>query len=192
MAGPLHAPAGRKRMIRLLVEDVTLDKTDVIHLHVRFKGGQLRSSTIPIPSPSWQLYQTDAATLALLDKLLDEHTDGEVAAALNAAGHRTGHGRPFTSTVVLDLRRNHGFPSRHQRLRSAGKLSVEEMASALDVSSSTIKAWHRAGLLPGHKADDRNIRMFDPPAPGAPRLVKHQGSNLARRVPVRQVQGGAV
>ncbi len=182
----------RKRMIRLLVEDVTLDKTDVIHLHVRFKGGQTTSFTIPIPPRAWQLYQTDAETLALLDGLLDDHTDAEVAAALNTAGHRTGHGQPFTSRVVLHLRRNHGFPSHRQRLRSAGKLSVEEMASALGVSPSTVKAWHRAGLLPGHKADDRNIRMFDPPASGDPRLVKRPGSNLARRVPIQQAPGGAV
>lgn len=182
----------RKRMIRLLIEDVTLDKTDVIHLHVRFKGGQATSFTTPIPPRAWQLYQTDPATLAQLDRLLDDHTDAEVADALNAAGHLTGHGQPFTSKIVLHLRRNHKLPSRHDRLRSAGKLTIGETAEALGVHPSTIKAWRRAGLLPSHKADDRNTRLFDPPAPGDPRLVKRQGSNLARRVPTRPAPGGAV
>ena len=182
----------RKRMIRLLVEDVTLDKTDVIHLHVRFKGGQTTSFTTPIPPRAWQLHQTDAATLALLDRLLDDHTDAEVAAALNAAGHLTGHRQPFTSRVVLHLRRNHELPSRHDRLRSAGKLTIGEIAKVLEVHPSTIKAWHRAGFLSSHKADDRNIRLFDRPSPGDPRLVKRQGSNLARRVSTQPAPGGAV
>lgn len=182
----------RKRMIRLLIEDVTLDKTDVIHLHVRFKGGQTTSFTTPIPPRAWQLYQTDPATLAQLDRLLDDHTDAEVADALNAAGHLTGHGQPFTSKIVLHLRRNHKLPSRHDRLRSAGKLTIGETAEALGVHPSTIKAWRRAGLLPSHRADDRNTRLFDPPAPGDPRLVKRQGSNLARRVPTRPAPGGAL
>ena len=33
---------------------------------------------------------------------------------------------------------------------------------------STIKAWHRAGLLTSHKANDRNERLFDPPDPNDP------------------------
>jgi DNA invertase Pin-like site-specific DNA recombinase len=40
----------RKRIARLLIDDVTLNKTDQIHLHVRFRGGQttsLRSRSHP-------------------------------------------------------------------------------------------------------------------------------------------------
>ena len=86
----------RKRIARLLIEDVTLNKTDEIHLHVRFRGGQTTSLTIPIPLNSWQARQTDPDTLKLLDQLLDNHTDAETAAQLNAAGRRTGMNKPFT------------------------------------------------------------------------------------------------
>ncbi len=182
----------RKRMIRLLVEDVTIDRTDVLHLHVRFKGGQTTSITTPIPLKAWQAHQTNADTLALLDRLLDDHTDAGVADALNHAGHLTGHAQPFTSRIVLHLRRNHQLPSRHDRLRAAGKLTISEIADALGVHPSTIKAWQRAGLLAGHKADDRNTRLFDSPVPGEPRLVKRQGSSLTRRVPTQPAPGGAV
>jgi DNA invertase Pin-like site-specific DNA recombinase len=76
----------RKRVTRLLIEDVTLNKTDQIHLHVRFRGGQTTSLTIPIPLNSWQARQTDPDTFNLLDRLLNDHTDAEAAAQLNAAG----------------------------------------------------------------------------------------------------------
>jgi DNA invertase Pin-like site-specific DNA recombinase len=39
----------RKRMVRLLVDDVTLHKTDRIQLHVRLRGGQTTSLTVAIP-----------------------------------------------------------------------------------------------------------------------------------------------
>ena len=182
----------RKRMARLLIDDVTMTKTGGIHLHVRFRGGQTTSLAIPIPPAAWQLRQTRPEVLAELDHLLDEHTDAETAAALNAAGHRSGEGKPFTGRIVLDLRRSHQLPSHAERLRAAGLLTLPEIADRLGVHISTIKAWRRAGLLDAHRANDKNIPLFDPPDPADPRLVKRQGSKLARRVLTATPPGGAV
>jgi len=182
----------RKRMARLLLDDVTLTKTDRIHLHVRFRGGQATSLDVPIPQPAWQLRQTKPDALALLDRLLDDHTDGETAAALNAAGHRSGEGKPFTGRIVLELRRNHHLPSHADRLRARGLLTMTEIAGRLGVHITTIKAWRRAGLLTARKANDRNVPLFDPPDPADPRLVKRQGSKLTRRVHTATTPGGAV
>ena len=182
----------RKRMARLLIDDVTMTKTDRIHLHVRFRGGQTTSLDVPIPPPAWQLRQTRPGTLALLDRLLDDHTDGETAAALNAAGHRSGEGKPFTGRIVLELRRNRHLPSHADRLRARGLLTMTETADRLGVHISTIKAWRRAGLLTARKANDKNVPLFDPPDPADPRLARRQGSKLARRVHTANTPGGAV
>ena len=37
----------RKRIVRLLLDDVTINKTDQIHVHVRFRGGQTTTVTPP-------------------------------------------------------------------------------------------------------------------------------------------------
>jgi DNA invertase Pin-like site-specific DNA recombinase len=182
----------RKRMARLLIEDVTLVKTDRIHLHVRFRGGQTESLTMPIPPKAWQARQTHPDALAALDRLLDDHTDAETAELLNEIGHRSGEGRPFTARIVLDLRGSNNLPSHADRLRAKGLLSIGEIAERLSVHISTIKAWHRAGLLASHKANDKNERLFEPPAAGDPRLVKRMGSRLDKRVPIRPAPGGAV
>jgi hypothetical protein len=182
----------RKRMTRLLIDDVTMTKTDRIHLHVRFRGGQVTSLAIPIPPTAWQLRQTRPDTLTLLDKLLNDHTDAETATALNAAGHHSGEGKPFTGRIVLELRRSHHLPSHADRLRTRGLLTLPEIASRLGVHPSTIKAWRRTGLLTAHKANDKNIPLFDPPAPGDPRLIKRQGSKLTKRVHTAKTPGGAV
>jgi DNA invertase Pin-like site-specific DNA recombinase/DNA-binding transcriptional regulator YiaG len=182
----------RKRMARLLIEDVTINKTDQIHLNVRFRGGQTTSLTIPIPPTGGQAHQTAPDTLAHLDRLLDDHTDAQAAELLNQAGHRSGTGRAFTPLIVLHLRRGNGLPSHLERLRAKGLLTIAELAKRLGVSTSTIKAWHRAGLLNSHQANDKNIRLFEPPAAGDPRLVKKMGSSLSKRASTQPLPGGAV
>jgi hypothetical protein len=42
----------RKRMVRLLIEDVTLSKREQITVAVRFKGGATRTLTLPPPQPA--------------------------------------------------------------------------------------------------------------------------------------------
>jgi DNA invertase Pin-like site-specific DNA recombinase len=44
---PRTAPHERKRMLGLLIEDVTLIEADPIAVHVRFRGGQTTSLTVP-------------------------------------------------------------------------------------------------------------------------------------------------
>jgi hypothetical protein len=180
-ADPTTPQRERKRMIRLLVEDVTLSRSDAIHAHVRFRGGQTASLSVPIPPKSWQTWQTHPDVITLLDSLLDNHTDAGVAEALNQAGHRSGKGKAFSSHIVLDLRRGYGLPSHYERLRAAGMLTIDEMALRLGVHAGTVKAWPRAGVLTGHLGDDKNRWLFEAPTPGDPRLVKRMGSKLARR-----------
>ena len=172
----------RKRIARLLIEDVTINKTDQIHLHVRFRGGQTISLVVPIPLAAYQARQTQPNTLAELDRLLDTHTDAQAADSLNAAGHRSGTGQAFTPNIVLHLRRCNGLPSHFERLRTQGLLTITELAERIGVHPSTIKAWQRAGLLSSHQANDKNIRLFDPPTPGDPCYAKRQGIHLDKRL----------
>ena len=111
---------------------------------------------------------------------------------LNDVGHRSREGKPFTHAIVLDLRRAHHMPSHIQRLRARGLLDIAEVAERVGVHPSTIKAWHRAGLLVSHKANGKNQRLFEPPTPGDPRLVKHMGSRIEKRVTAQPAPEGAV
>jgi len=182
----------RKRITRLLIADVTIHKTNKIHLHVRLRGGQTQTLTIPTPLNSWQARQTPPDTLALLDQLLDTHTDADAATELNNAGHLTGMGRQFTRQIAVHVRRAHDLPSHHDRLRARGLLTISEIGEHLGVHATTIKRWHAAGLLTSHKANDKNMRLYEPPDPDDPRLVKQQGRRLDTREHTPSHQGGAL
>jgi len=180
---PQTSDRDRKRMVRLLVEDVTLLRGEAITAHVRFKGGATRSLTIALPLRAWQLRQTNSLVIAEIDRLLDVQTDGEIAATLNARGFRPGDAPRFHAIIVADIRRAYGLRDRFTRLRARGMLTIKEMAAALEVSTSTVKEWHAHGLVEGIMFNDKHECLYAPP--GADRPVKRQGSKLSRRNPNR-------
>jgi len=167
----------RKRMVRLLVEDVTLHKGEALSAHVRFKGGAARTLRLPIPLPTGQAHQTPPEVVREIDRLLDEHTDEEIAAILNAEGKRTGWGRSFTRLRVAEVRLNYSLPDRFSRLRARGLLTLEEIAVSLGVCTATVKDWRRYGLLEAYPYNDRGECLFEPPDADAP--VKHKRKGLS-------------
>ena len=73
----------RKRMVHLLLEDVTLVKNgEDITVHVRFKGGAAKTLNFPRPLTSLQEWTTDTKVVAEIDRLLDHHTNSQVASIL--------------------------------------------------------------------------------------------------------------
>ena len=169
----------RKRMIRLLIEDVTLTKNDLITANVRFKGGSQQTLTIPRPLNAWEARMTDGEVIAKIDRLLNDNTIRQIVPILNEQGFRSGTGSLFTAKIVARLCRHYQLTSRYDRLREAGKLTLAEVAEQLQVSTTTVKVWRRNGLLRGHPYNDKNECLFDPLDQDAP--VKSQGRNLSER-----------
>ncbi len=131
-----HNPAtsmkDRKRLIRLLVTDVTLLKDgDTITTHVRLPGvttpgGQDRTLTVPRPLTAWEAHTTPEATVALISSLLDEHPFDQIASILNQRGITGGWGRPYTAHSLAAVCRARGIPGHSERLRAAGYLTDTE------------------------------------------------------------------
>lgn len=177
---PQTPPRERKRMIRLLIEDVTVNRGEVITAHVRFRGGSTRTLTLPIPLRAWELKKTSPAVMAEVDALLESHTPGRIATILNQKGHRSGDGRLFTRKMVFDLvKDNEALKSRYERLRNRGFLTQEEMAERLGITPGTVRTWARHGLLNAYPYTDRGQCLYEPPGEHPPR--KMQGHKLADR-----------
>jgi hypothetical protein len=58
----------RKRLARLMLEDVTLTKGVEITAHVHFKGGLNQTTTIPLAQNGWKKYMTAPAIIAEIDR----------------------------------------------------------------------------------------------------------------------------
>jgi DNA invertase Pin-like site-specific DNA recombinase len=162
-ANPATPMRERKRLIRLLVTDVTLNKTsEQIAAHVRLSGGQQHTLHVPRPLRAWEAHTTPASTIALIDQLLDDHTYDETVEILNSKGLTGGWGHPFTVVSLTQLCKHRGIPSHHQRLRAAGMLTLEEIAAQLGVTAQTIKVWQRRGDITGRRIDLRREHLYHP------------------------------
>lgn len=176
---PKTSDREKKRMVRLLVEDVTLVKRDQILMQVRFRGGATQSLTLPLPLGAPELRKTGDDVIGEIDRLLDNHTETEIASILNQTELRSGSGQPFTPMSVHNLRRHRGLRGRFERLRERGLLTIEEMAARLGIVPSAVKAWRDRGLLQAHSYNDRNQCLYEPPANDLPGKLKKKQPYLA-------------
>jgi DNA invertase Pin-like site-specific DNA recombinase len=175
----------RKRMARLLIDDVTLckgDHDDTI-VQIRFRGGATRTLTVPLPKPAWMIRQTPRDIVATIDQLLDDHTDDEIVNLLNQKGMTSGTGKPFCRRMVASIKAEYGLKSRYARLRARGFLDQGELAKRLDVQPCTIKIWRRAGLLHVHRYNDKGECLFERPGADAPVKYKHQDKTRGKFAP---------
>jgi DNA invertase Pin-like site-specific DNA recombinase len=159
----------RKRIARLLLTDVTVARTaDTITAHVRLRGGQDHTLTLPMPKTGPEARRTPPQVIAAIDELLDEHTSGEAAAILNQRGLNSGTGEPFHQRMLDQIIRAYRLRSRRQRLRATGMLTLAETAAAHGVANNTIKAWRRAGIVTGTRYNDKGEFLYHPPDPDNP------------------------
>ncbi len=173
----------RKRLLRLLIEDVTLIKAKQIQVHVRFRGGKTRSLNLPLPQSSWQLRQTDQHVIEEIDRLLDHYTDRQIAERLNEQGLHSGWEQAFQPRIIARLRKDYHLKSRYERLRAAGMLNNEEMAQRLNIQPSTVKKWRREGKLKAHAYSGRSDYLYEPPGDNPPLKYQRQHSRKREKEP---------
>ncbi len=137
----------RKRMLALLIEDVTLTKRREVTAAVRFRAGATTTLTLPRPLTAQQLRATRPEVRAQIDTLLDEYTDAQVARVLNERGLQTGAGDPFDAVSVQWVRFSAKLPSLKARLLAAGMLTTRQLTEKTGVPRTTISRWRTQGLI---------------------------------------------
>jgi hypothetical protein len=144
---PRTSQRERKRMLRLLIEDVTLIKNEAISVHVRFKGGVAKSLQLPKPLKSWQAWTTNPQVVSEIDRFLDHHTHRQIANILNEGGYVSGQGKPFDARRIGKIQRAYGLNSRFKRLQAAGFLTAKQLAAKLGMTSSSLRPRRAQGGL---------------------------------------------
>lgn len=115
----------RKRMARLLIEDITLLRSpEQVTAHIRFKGGASQTIHAPVRRP-----RTNPQAVAEAKRLLENHHDhASIAALLNQAGMKTARGKCFGPQNVRHLL--HGSPA------SGGARSGDTISPAADLRAT--------------------------------------------------------
>ncbi len=169
----------RKRILRLLVEDVTLIRAQTVQLHIRWKGGATTSLEHPLPLSAPDLRRTSAAVVELVRALATEQTDRQIAETLNARWLRTGTGQFFTRQRVRRIREAYAIRSLAQHKCEAGWHTAAEISAQLRIHPSTLKRYAREGVLNAQRINDKGEILFEPLS--GPLPEPHHGKRLRDR-----------
>ena len=153
----------RKRMLALLIEDVTLIKQREITAAVRFRGGASTTLTLPRPLTAQQMRATHAEVRQAIDTLLDEYTNAQVAHILNERGLCTGAGDVFDRGGVQWVRFSAKLKNLKERLLEAGMLTCTQASAKLGIGRTTLGRWRADGRIKARICNDRGEWLYWPP-----------------------------
>jgi DNA invertase Pin-like site-specific DNA recombinase len=154
----------RKRIIRLIIEDVTLHNNgEQRTIQVRFKGGATQSLSLGRSPNGGQLRTTASEVVKEVDRLLDNHSYAEIADILNQKGLRSGDGHSFTWALVERIRFGYSLTSRYDRLRNKGFLTTDEVAHLLGVTKLRVYELRDDGYLSASPTNHKKAILFKPP-----------------------------
>ena len=154
----------RKRMARLLLEDVTLRRDQDCLVQLRFKGGATHEMRLPLAKTAAQMRKIDPEIVARMDVLLDDHTETDVAAILNQEGWRSGEGHLFDLRRLWHVQRAYKLKSHCDRLRQKGWMTVDELANLFKCLPACVKYWRSRGLIPAVLTESKTGFLYQKPS----------------------------
>jgi DNA invertase Pin-like site-specific DNA recombinase len=155
---PTTQAKDRKRMLRLLVRDITVEKlpaTRQVVLHIRWQGGACSDVTINLPKPFAEVLRYPPAIVEQVRELSLHLSDRQIVAHLNQEGVRSSSGRSFTLSMVKWIRHRYGIPP--TSFRQPDELTVQQLANRLGISTHMVYYWIERNVIQARKHDNRGV-----------------------------------
>ena len=188
---PTTSARDRKRLLRTLIADVTVlpgPDRGKARIGIRWHTGATDELTIDRPAHSGTARRTPAAAIELVKRLGPATSNDDLVTRLNAAGHRTGHGRPFDIDAVQWIRHAYKIPVPDPY--GPGEISVTEAARRLGCGTSVIYHWIHTGQLTARRGSAGRfcIPWNQPVQADCQRRIEQSGhlNPAARRTKPRQ------
>lgn len=132
----------RKRIIRLLIQDITVEKVMDEHkaiLHIRWHGGINEDLEVQLPLKSADKYRHSTELIELVRTLTVNMTDQEIVEYFNIKGLKTNKGNKFTIDSIKWIRYKHNIPS--VNLRRDGEYTIKQVMEKFSVSYYVVQYW---------------------------------------------------
>jgi excisionase family DNA binding protein len=145
----------RKRMLRLLINDITVDKRRAerkVVLHIRWQGGAVEELSVDIPLAAPDRVRYPEALVNRVRSLAVTLTDAQITSALDQEGLLSAKGKRFTPSIVKWMRYRYDIPT--PALKALDELTVEEVADRFGVRPGVVYYWIQRGHLPARRVQD--------------------------------------
>ena len=149
---PTTRAQDRKRILRLMIQDITVEKLSdpkQVVLHLRWQGGACEDIPIRLPPRSCDQRRHPPDVVDEVRRLAVTLPDADIAATLNRQGKRSALGKPFSESMIKWIRYRHGIPA--AQLKHPGEWTVKQTAEKFGVSPNVVYYWITRGVISGRK-----------------------------------------
>jgi DNA invertase Pin-like site-specific DNA recombinase len=180
-----HAPStqakDRKRMLRLLIKDITVNKLveqRQLSVHIRWHGGACTDLFVQIPPSAAGRPRYRSPIVDRIRDLACSLLDAQIADQLNREGCTSAKGKSYTAKMIRWIRWRYQIPL--ARLKKSEELTVQQVAKQFGVSDGVVYYWIEHNVIQARRlnpgmpcwitltaADERKLRDW----------VRHSGPN---------------
>lgn len=145
---PTTAAKDRKRLLRLLIKDITVERLapKQLQLHIRWQGGALSDVPVTLPPSSADQVRYPAALVEHIRTLAMTLDDQQIVEQLSREGRLSPKGHPFSLAMIRWVRYKHGIPAAPLD-EDADALTVDQVAAQLGVSHHVVYYWIEHGII---------------------------------------------
>jgi len=141
-----HAPSthdkDRKRMLRLLVKDITVEKLAEprqLSVHIRWHGGASTDLSVSLPPKAADQFRYPSAIVDRVRELAHNQLDAQIADQLNREDHVSAKGKPYTVPIIRWIRWRYQIPA--PALKKPEELTVKQVAKQFGVGEGVVYYW---------------------------------------------------
>jgi len=138
----------RKRMLRLLIKDITVEKhrhSKQVLLHIRWQGGACEDVDVQLLPSVADRVRYPKELVERIRELAHAFTDCQIVSALSREGLLSPRGKPFTVSMIKWVRYRSGIPM--PQLRRPEELTVDEVMQRFQVSRNVVYYWIERRIL---------------------------------------------
>jgi len=137
----------RKRILRLLIKDITVEPTapKKLSLHLRWQGGACEDLHVESPPNIADRIRYPAPVVEKIRELAKSLSDPDIAKALNEEGTLSAKGKQFTISMIKWVRYKHDIPA--ALIKRDGEMSVKEVARKFGVRPTVVYYWIKHNVL---------------------------------------------
>lgn len=157
---PTTQARDRKRMLRLLIKDITVERPAQSRqalLHIRWQGGCCFDLPVDLPLPIADRLRYPAELVERVRELAHDLHDKQIAEKLNRERRTSATGQRYNVSIVRWIRWRYDIPA--APVRTPDELTVKQVADRLGVSIHVVYYWIDRGVIEARQRD-RNTPYF--------------------------------
>lgn len=151
---PTTEARDRKRMLRLLIKDITVEKQHGARhaiMHIRWQGGACSDVHVELPRPRAEAIRYPEPIIARVRELAKTLSDPQIVAELNQLGELSATGQRHTIHTIKWIRWKYRIPA--PKLKRSGEMTVQELAGLLGVLPGVVYYWANRGVIESRRVN---------------------------------------